>query len=71
MMGHIRHLPEETSVLFVSHDMDVVFDLADRILVLSYGVLIAEGKPEEIQSDPKVKEIYLGSQKSVQDTGSD
>jgi branched-chain amino acid transport system ATP-binding protein len=58
-------LPEETAVLFVSHDMDIVFDLADRIMVLSYGVLIAEGKPEEIQGNSKVKEIYLGDDESV------
>ena len=70
MMEHIHHLPEETAVLFVSHDMDVVFDLADRIVVLSYGVLIAEGKPEEIQSNPRVREIYLGEKQDVQDTGS-
>ena len=70
MMEHIHNLPEETAVLFVSHDMDVVFDLADRIVVLSYGVLIAEGKPEEIQSNPRVREIYLGEKQDVQDTGS-
>lgn len=71
IISYIRNLPEETAVLFVSHDMDVVFDLADRIIVLSYGVLIAEGKPEEIQANPKVRETYFGGKESVQDTGSD
>jgi branched-chain amino acid transport system ATP-binding protein len=70
MMHYVRNLPEETAVLFVSHDMDVVFDLADRIVVLNYGVLIAEGKPEEIQSNPQVREIYLGEKQDAQDIGS-
>jgi branched-chain amino acid transport system ATP-binding protein len=70
MISHIRNLPGETAVLFVSHDMDVVFDLADRIIVLSYGVVLAEGKPGDIQANPKVKEIYLGSRRNAKDTGS-
>ena len=70
MISHIRNLPGETAVLFVSHDMDVVFDLAHRIIVLSYGVLLAEGQPKEIQANPKVKEIYLGRRRNVKDSGS-
>jgi branched-chain amino acid transport system ATP-binding protein len=42
--------------------MDLVFNLADRILVLYYGKLIAEGRPEEIKANPRVKEIYLGDE---------
>ncbi len=40
--------------------MDVVFGLAERVIVLYYGQFIAEGTPEEIQANPKVREIYLG-----------
>jgi branched-chain amino acid transport system ATP-binding protein len=47
-------------VLFTEHDMDVVFNHADRILVLSSGELVAEGTPDEVQANDKVKEIYLG-----------
>jgi branched-chain amino acid transport system ATP-binding protein len=47
-------------VLFTEHDMDVVFNYADRIIVLNRGELVAEGTPEEVRNNPKVQEIYLG-----------
>jgi branched-chain amino acid transport system ATP-binding protein len=50
-------------VLFTEHDMDVVFGYADRIIVLNQGELVAEGKPEEVRSNKKVQEIYLGTDK--------
>ncbi len=52
---------QSIGVLFTEHDMDVVFGHADRIIVLSYGKLIAEGTPEEVRGDAKVKEIYFGA----------
>ena len=57
-----RRLPKETAVLFSAHDMDVVFALADRVMVLYYGQIIAQGTPKEIQVDTKVREIYLGTE---------
>src|SRR6202000_1681068 len=47
-------------VLFTEHDMDVVFEHADRILVLNRGSLIAEGSPEQVRGNPQVRAIYLG-----------
>ena len=48
------------SVLFTEHDMDVVFAHAHRIMVLNRGQLIADGSVEDIRSDPRVQEVYLG-----------
>ena len=56
----IRNLGPDITVVVVAHDMDIVFGLADRIMVLHYGQIIADGTPEEIQADSRVKEIYMG-----------
>lgn len=49
------------AVLFTEHDMDVVFNHAERILVLNQGELIVEGCPAEVRSHPRVREVYLGT----------
>ncbi len=48
------------SILIVEHDMDFVMNLTDRLVVMEFGTLIAEGKPEQIQKNPAVLEAYLG-----------
>jgi branched-chain amino acid transport system ATP-binding protein len=50
------------AVLFTEHDMDVVFTHADRVIVLSGGELIAEGAPQAVRADARVREVYLGSE---------
>ncbi len=48
------------SVLLTEHDMDIVFELADRVTVLNYGEVIASGSPEDVRVSPEVRQIYLG-----------
>jgi branched-chain amino acid transport system ATP-binding protein len=61
VVGMIRSLPREITILMIEHDMDVAFAVADRITVLHQGRLVAEGNVEAIRNHPQVKEIYLGA----------
>ena len=56
----IAGLPRDVTVLFIEHDMGLVFRFADRITVLVGGKVLTEGTPSDIAADPRVKEVYLG-----------
>jgi branched-chain amino acid transport system ATP-binding protein len=56
----LAQLPRDVTVLFIEHDMSLVFRFADRITVLVGGKVLTEGTPAEIAADPRVKEVYLG-----------
>ena len=55
----VRRIARDLTILIVEHDMQVVMELADRITVLHYGQILAEGRPAEIQQNPRVLEVYL------------
>jgi branched-chain amino acid transport system ATP-binding protein len=56
----IAGLPREVTIVFIEHDMSLVFRLAERITVLVGGAVLVEGTPDEIAGDPRVREVYLG-----------
>jgi len=56
----IADLPRDVTVVFIEHDMELVFRFAERITVLVGGRVLTEGAPVEIQNDPRVREVYLG-----------
>ncbi len=67
LLEHVKRLPEEgVTVIFVEHDMDVVWDISDWVVVLAEGAVIAEGYPESIGRNQAVIDAYLGS---GEDTG--
>jgi len=62
-VGHVKDLRdvEGRSVVFVEHDMDVVFDISDWVVCLAEGRVIAEGPPASIGANPAVIDAYLGA----------
>ncbi|WP_374447158.1 ABC transporter ATP-binding protein [Stella sp.] len=60
MQDLLAGLPRAITILVIEHDMDVVFDLAERVTVLDYGAVLLEGTPAEIRSSDLVRRRYLG-----------
>jgi branched-chain amino acid transport system ATP-binding protein len=58
-MRLVRKIAKDLTILIVEHDMQVVMELCNRITVLHYGAILAEGSPDEIQQNARVQEVYL------------
>lgn len=63
LFSAIAGLPKDISVLFIEHDMNIVFQFATRIIVMVQGAILMEGTPKEIAADQRVKQVYLGGGK--------
>jgi branched-chain amino acid transport system ATP-binding protein len=62
LLGHVKSLRDEgRTVLFVEHDMDMVRDISDWVIVMAQGKVIAEGPPDSVMTDSRVIDAYLGS----------
>jgi branched-chain amino acid transport system ATP-binding protein len=63
IINMIHALERNIAIVLIAHDMDLIFGLdLDTVNVLHYGQIVAEGSPQEIKLDSKVREIYLGSE---------
>jgi branched-chain amino acid transport system ATP-binding protein len=60
LFAAIAGLSKDITVLFIEHDMDIVFRFASRIIVMVAGSILVEGTPQEIAADRRVREVYLG-----------
>jgi branched-chain amino acid transport system ATP-binding protein len=57
----IQKIAEDNHVMFIEHNMDIVMDISDRVVVFNRGSVIADGTPDEVEGDEDVQEAYLGS----------
>ena len=62
LLGHVKSLRDDgMTVMFVEHDMDVVHDISDWVVVMGEGRIIAEGTPDQISTNQQVIDAYLGA----------
>ena len=64
ILENIRSLSKQgqTTFVIVEHDMDIVFSLSERVIVLHHGVVIGDGTTDEVRNNPRVREVYLGEE---------
>jgi branched-chain amino acid transport system ATP-binding protein len=65
LTNYLKHLKMRTTIILIEHDMETVMEAADKIVVLDFGRVIAEGTPAEIQVNPEVIKAYLGEDEQI------
>ncbi|MHB8124900.1 MAG: ABC transporter ATP-binding protein [Desulfitobacteriaceae bacterium] len=65
LTGYLKKLKNRTTMILIEHDMETVMEAADRIVVLDFGQVIAEGTPAEVQVNPEVIKAYLGEDEQI------
>jgi len=67
LLGLVRRIRDElgVTIILIAHDIPLVMNLCDRIQVLNFGELIAEGEPQEVRADPEVVAAYIGQSKDA------
>ncbi len=65
LTNYLKHLKKRTSMILIEHDMETIMEAADRIVVLDFGRVIAQGTPAEIQVNPEVIKAYLGEDEQI------
>ncbi|WP_166350214.1 ABC transporter ATP-binding protein [Phytoactinopolyspora limicola] len=68
LRGVLKGLPEDLTVVLIEHDLPLVLDVAERVICLAAGQVIADGPPADVRADPEVARVYLGSTSGTEDT---
>lgn len=66
----LQRIPRDVTILLIEHDIDVVSRLSDRVTVMHLGAILAQGTPDDVQRDARVREAYFGGDVDVADQGS-
>jgi branched-chain amino acid transport system ATP-binding protein len=61
MLRLLKALPDDLTILVVEHNLELIFEVVDRVVVLHQGKVLLDGSPREVQADPEVRRLYLGS----------
>ncbi len=70
IVDFLHRIPRDVTILLIEHDIDVVFRLSDRVTVMHLGAILAQGTPDDVQRDDRVREAYFGGEVDAAGRGS-